>query len=369
MNHRWTLALRIVGVVAGGAIIASLVGGSERIRREAVILVEDASSLNTALRRAQGGDAILLKPGVYSGVEVNRLSFDKPVTIRSESPAARATLTNFWVRNSKGLSFEDLEFEAQGPDYVSFQVIDSEVVSFKNIEVHGSLDGNTGNDGQGLGVLRSKDVQVTGSEFHQLHRALSMSQSENLLIAESKFHDLRTTGFVGAELTNVEILRNNFSNFSPVPNDHPDAIQFLTSGTKQVTRNITVQGNLISRGTGEPSQGIFFKDEVGTLPYEDVKIRDNLVLGTGYGGIYVIGARNLVATGNQLFSNPDKVNRTWVIFQNVDRAEVTDNQAISITFDNVTNLVQARNRLNQPVNDGGAAALKAWPGAAAVRGH
>ena len=346
-------------IVVAGAV-ATLIGASQKSPRKAILSVGDVASLNAALSAAHDGDTLLLKPGVYSGVRASNLSFDQNVTIRSEDLQARAQLTNFAIRKSKGLTFEDLEFSAQGPNYESFIAVDSSGLEFRRIFVHGSLDNDPSNDGQGIGILRSRNIRIVDSEFRQLHRAVSMSRSEGVFVIGNVFRELRTTGVVGAEVTHVEVSGNDFSSFHPRVADHPDAVQFLTAGTSQTTRNIVVQNNVIHRGDGSATQGIFFRDQVGTLPYENVVIQGNHVIGTGYGALYVVGARNLHVSDNVLVSNPGKENRTWMIIKNVDGGLVADNQAISITFENVQNLRQERNRINRPVNDQGRAALKAW---------
>ncbi|MDP1598227.1 right-handed parallel beta-helix repeat-containing protein [Phenylobacterium sp.] len=355
--------IQSAGLIVVACVVAALLGGSQRSPHKAVLAVGDVASLNSALSAAHDGDTILLKSGVYSGVRASNLSFDQNVTIRSENPKARAQLTNFAIRKSKGLTFEDLEFAAQGPSYESFIAVDSSALEFRRIFVHGSLDGDTSNDGQGIGILRGRNIRIVDSEFRQLHRAVSMSQSESIFVIGNVFQDLRTTGVVGAEVMHVEISDNDFSSFHPQTADHPDAVQFLTAGTSQTTRNIVVRNNLIHRGEGKATQGIFFRDQVGTLPYQDVVIQGNHIIGTGYGALYVIGARNLHVSDNVLVSNPGKENRTWMIIKNVDGGLVADNQAISITFENVENLKQERNRLNKPANDEGRAALKAWEAA------
>ncbi|MDP3594712.1 MAG: right-handed parallel beta-helix repeat-containing protein [Phenylobacterium sp.] len=325
-----------------------------------IINVNTADGLVLALKGARAGDTIQLAPGTYEGLQFKGLSFSSNVTIQSQNPDVPAILNNFEISNSKGLQFNNLELAAKGANYESFIVSKSQNIGFDNVSVHGSMDNNPQNDGQGIGVRDSSNIQITNSEFQQLQRGISVSRSSDVVITGNDLHDLRTTGFVAAEVVGIKIAGNSFSNFKPMVNDHPDAIQFLTSGTTTISKNIVISDNVISRGTGDATQGIFLRDQVGNLAYENVTITNNLVVGTGYGGIYVIGAKNLVVSGNELVSNPGKENATWVLIKNVAGAVVADNESIWINYDNVTNLSQAGNTQNVPVLDFGKAVLDAW---------
>ncbi|MES3026271.1 MAG: right-handed parallel beta-helix repeat-containing protein [Pseudomonadota bacterium] len=283
------------------------------------------------------------------------------MTIQSQDTGNPAIMNNFEVYNSKGLQFNNLEFAAKGTDYVSFQVTKSQDIGFDNVSVHGSMDNNPQNDGQGIGVQDSSNIRITNSEFQQLARGISVSRSSDIVVSGNDLHDLRTTGFVAAEVVGIKISDNSFTNFKPLPDDHPDAIQFMTSGTTTVSRNIEILNNIITKGTGAPTQGIFLRDEVGTLHYENLTIAGNMVVGTGYGGIYVIGVKNLVVADNDLVTtSPESTNATWGLIENAEGAKVTGNDTIWISYLNVNGLVQSSNVQSAPVTDGGKAAIQAW---------
>jgi hypothetical protein len=48
-----------------------------------------------------------------------------------------------------------------------------------------------------------------------------------------------------------------------------------------------ISGNTILRGSGQPMQGIFMRDEVGSAPYQHVTVTNNLVVGSMFHGITV----------------------------------------------------------------------------------
>ena len=314
----------------------------------------------SALKSAQGGDTIQLTPGAYSGLSIYNVNFAQGVTITSADPGKQAVLTNFNIMESSGLKFSNVEMSATVPSYYAFQVRGSSNIQFDHVNLHGSLDGDASNDPVGLQILNSSRISVTNSEFQQLEKAVSIGSSSDILVQGNLTHHMRSDGFNFAAVKNVKILNNTFHDFNPIEGDHPDAIQFWTAGTKVASQDILIDGNVILRGDGKGAQGIFLDDDVGNLAFQRVVISNNLVVGTGYNGIRVIGAKDVTVTGNELISNPGATNQTYMLIQNSDNVRSTDNKAISIGFDKVTNLTQSGNVITMPVDDGGAAALQKW---------
>lgn len=326
----------------------------------AILKVDSVAGLNSALKTAQGGDTIQLASGTYNGLAINNVSFATGVTITSANPASQAVLTNFNINGSAGLTFSNLEFVAKAPAWFAFQVRNSDNIHFKNLSVHGSLDGDASNDAEGIQILNSSNVSIVNSEFQQLGRGMAIGSTNNVLVQGNNIHDIRSDGMDFSAVNNVKVIGNTIHSIHAVGEDHPDAIQFWTLGTTVSSKDILISGNVISRGDGGATQGIYFRDEVGGLPYTRVTIENNIVVGTGYNAVRVNGAKDLVVKGNELISNPGDTNKSFMLIQNADGVRATDNKAISISFDKVTNLTNTGNVLNQAVQDSGADALKQW---------
>jgi parallel beta-helix repeat protein len=324
------------------------------------ITVGSTAALNSALMSAHDGDTILLQAGAYNGVTVNNLSFANGITITSADPAHQAVLTNFDMHNDSGITFSNLEFNAQAPGYFVFGFSNLTNVHFDHLSVHGSLDGNPVGDAEGFAISGSTNVSVTNSEFQQLERAAAISTSSNVTFSNNNVHDVVTTGVMFAQDANVTINNNLFSNFYPEAGDHPDAIQFITAGSTAPSHDITITNNVIYRGAGAATQGIFFADQLTTMEYQNVTIANNLIDGTGYGGIAVDHTHGLTVAGNTLISNPGDANKTWIIIGASDTVSVTNNQAVVIGIDNSTNLTQSGNVINTAVTDRGIGALHDW---------
>ncbi|PZQ63827.1 MAG: hypothetical protein DI570_07705 [Phenylobacterium zucineum] len=332
------------------------------------IYVNNTASLTSALQAAVGGDVIKLAPGTYSGLTFKIApSFASEVTITSADPSNPAVLTDFSLRYAKNWSFSDLEFKAldnpsmiaNDGSYWAFKFRDTDGMSFNNVKVHGSLDGDASNDVSGISFSASKNVSITNSEFQQLERGLAIAGTQNVKVNNNSFHDLRSDGADFVQVNKVEVKNNTFSDFDPVKGDHPDAIQFWTTGTTAPSTDIVISGNVITRGDGEYTQGIFLRDQVGTLPYERVTISDNLIIGTGYNGIRIQGAKDIAITNNELVSFKGDLT-TFVLVQGGTNVTLDGNKAAQISYDTSTNVTMTGNTITSPVLDMGSSALKQY---------
>ena len=330
------------------------------------IVVDSSDALSRALKAAKAGDTIYLDSGTYSGVSLKNLMVSGDVTIASKDPGNPAVITDLTITNSSGFNFSNLELAAKEGGQFAFLVYGSKDLTFSNLNVHGSLNNNPQGDASGISIRSSSDIRIQDSEFHELKRGVGVTDSKNVEISGNSFHDLQTDGVMVADVQGLKITANNFKNFFPAAGDHPDAIQFMTSGTTEATQDVLISGNVITRGTGASVQGIFMGDEVGTLAYKNVVISDNLLIGTGYNGIAVGHGKNVTISGNELISYEGKTNQNWILIKDTDGLTATGNSAVKIAFDNVTNLHQGDNVLNSAVSDAGGGALAAWFGRAVV---
>ena len=276
-----------------------------------IATVSSATALNAALSAAQAGDTIQLQAGVYDGLAFRNLTFAQDVTITSADPLHPAVLTNFNITGVTGLTVSNVELMTiGGANSFDFIVKNSNDIHFDHVSVHGSLNGDTTGDANGISFAGSANVSVTNSTFQQLGRAMAISTSSNVTVSGNTVHDMRSDGFDFAQVDHVTISGNNLSNFHPNGTDHPDAIQFWTKGTTASSHDITISGNVIAIGAGSNTQGIFFRDQLGNMPYANVKISDNLIDGTGYSGIRIGHVNGLTVSDNQLTTNPGTQNET-----------------------------------------------------------
>ncbi|MDB5423578.1 MAG: hypothetical protein JWQ29_994 [Phenylobacterium sp.] len=322
--------------------------------------VNSVQGLKVALAAAHTGDTIQLASGTYGDFAIKNLSFaGAGVTITSQDPGAPAVLTGVSINGSSGLTFRSLELKVNplGGDN-PFQVNNSSNVNLDQLNVHGSLDGNGQNDQQALLIRNSSGVTVTNSNFHDLQSAIAHSNSDHITISGNQFHDIRTDGVHGAGSSFITITKNSFTNFTPISGDHGDAIQFWTTGTAAAAHDITISDNIVMRGAGGLIQGIFLRDEVGGLAYQNLRIDGNLVVGAMNNGIAVAGGANVTVTNNQVVALPDQ--KSGIMLADITNGTVAHNQATQFNPGANTNVTETGSVVVASAADGGKLLIQTW---------
>lgn len=311
------------------------------------LLIDSVSELMAALERTRGGEVISLAPGTYAGVRIRNFNRDTPVVITGKG----AKLSGLTLDGVSGLTFKQVEFFVSQPGQFAYRVNSSKYIKFHDVHVHGILDGNPQGKPSGISIIKSSNVIVENSTFEQLRRGVGVASSQDIVIRENVFKSLQTDGVMVSSTIGIKIVGNQFSDFHPVEGDHPDAIQFLTAGTNYSSKNVIISNNIALRNAGSGIQGIFMKDEKGNLPYENVEISGNILIGTGYNGIAIEGGQGVRIHGNQLLSYQGKTNQNWILVKRADGVRIIDNSAIKFGYVNVVNLEERGNKKNKPVSE------------------
>jgi len=325
------------------------------------IFVSTSTELKTALQSAHAGDTFLLQAGTYGGVTIHDLNVGGMITITSADPAHQAVLTNLQIDNSSGITVKNFEvFATTNSDKNGvvgvFKVSD---VHFDHLNVHGSLDGNTLNDTDGLGIKLSNNVTVTNSEFQQLRVGIGFGDNTNVKITGNYIHDLSMDGIHGGGTSNMLVANNYITDFAKLPGVHADGIQFYTGNIVKLVHDITVTGNVISQGDGEVIQGIFMRNEEAAGRFTNVTVSENLVLGGNTNGIAVGGATNLQVTNNTIVSRSGDL--SWLRLEGDDgKIVVTGNNAAKFIFNIDPGFTESGNRVNLSSTDDGMSALRDW---------
>lgn len=322
-------------------------------------IVNNSLGLMGALSVAKAGDVIQLAAGSYAPIKIIGVNPTGQVTITSQDPDHLANLQGLNLQNSQNLTFRGLEFSVNptGGDS-QFVVNGAQNIVFDQLNMHGSLNNNAQDDVRGLLVRFSTNVSVTNSEFQQLKVGVAHDHVTNIDVSNNYFHNLRSDGVQGGGSQHVTISQNYFTNFDPVAGDHPDAIQFWTTNTTRPGTDIVVTGNIISRGAGEPMQGVFLRDELTTMTYQRVTVTDNLVVGALYNGIAVNNAKDVVVTGNTVAGLVDQ--QSWVGVLYSTNVTLSGNTATKYNFANVNNMAQTGDTTLATPMDGGKSVQQSW---------
>ena len=332
----------------------------------AIINVSTSAELMAAAKLVQSGDEIRLAPGQYAGVSLKAILPAGTVKITSADPANPAVFTDLVISGSSNLAISNVKLSI--PDnsytYYHFQVLSSSNISFKDsVFVGPSL--TPVQKTTGILVRESKNFTIDGCEFSFLINGVGLSNSSEITVTNSLFHDMGTDGINGGGNSQVTISNNFFTDFRPAEGAHADAIQFWTTNTTAPTTDITIVGNVIVRGTnGDAIQGIFISDQLMTMPYTNVTVKDNIVIGGSYNSISLSGVISGTVSGNSVIAFPDQ--DAWIRTQNT-----TENLVLSgnTAFKYVTQFNELVDNATTPsVTDGGLAALQAWSLAHTVPG-
>jgi parallel beta-helix repeat protein len=298
--------------------------------------VSSAGELVAAAKVAVGGDTIQLAAGTYSDVSLKGLQFTSQVTITSADPGSPAVLIDFAVSGVTGLTLQNLSFRIDNG--AALDISKSESIVVDNVDVAGKIDATTGKPGgNGLRVRESTDVEITNSSFHDLGHAVIHLNVQHLLISGNTIEDIRVDGIRGGGSSWVEISNNQLSNFYRNPGEHGDAIQFWTSGTKESAHDIVVKDNLIVRGDGGNMQGIFIADESkGKLPFLNLTVTGNTVIGSSYHGISISQAKGGVVANNTVVGYEDM--RAWIRIDGSTDFTLSNNIASHYSIPSASNL-------------------------------
>ncbi len=321
-----------------------------------IFQVSTTAQLLAASKSAQAGDVISLAQGTYSGVHIKGLDPSGTVTIRSSDASRPAIFTDLTVRDSSSLSFSNIILHSEaGGEANAFQVLSSTKVSFDHIIARSDVPGEQSTD-DGLMIRASSSVSVTNSEFHNLWHAITLLDNEGVTISNNRFHDLRTDGVRGGGTSQLTITGNVFTDFDPAADDHPDAIQLWTTHTEESASRIVITGNVIVRGEGASIQGIFFRDQLGDMPFKDVTIADNIVIGGLFNGITAGGVESGKIINNVVIGGLDQ--KSWIRLDDTGRLVVSGN--IATDYLTTTGTVLTGNAQILANSDGGQAALVKW---------
>jgi hypothetical protein len=314
--------LALWGVSGQGAVArAPGAGGSP------ATTVRTGEELARALRASRTGGKILLAPGYYGQQRIEGVQIaDGQLVVASADPKRPAIIEFLNIRNSRGLTFRELEVGMEAGGGQGIRVTASANIRLENLDIHGVLDGDPTSDGTGVLFEKSTDVAIIGSKLHDLTSGVGHNSTNGLTISDNDFRLLRVDGIAGTDSNDVLISGNRFTDFYPLPADHADVVQFWqTSGNPTI--NITVTDNIFVRGAGAKVQGIFMTASTGG--YQNMVISGNAIVGGMYHGITVAKVSKLEISDNLVLGYQDLI--SWILVQDCSDAVLANNQSTAIT--------------------------------------
>ncbi|TAJ70611.1 MAG: hypothetical protein EPO51_16060, partial [Phenylobacterium sp.] len=245
------------------------------------------------------------------------------VTITSADAANPATVAGVELSNCSGLTFSNLEITINARTQTAFNVNESSNIHLDGLDMHGPA----GAQNAGLLFRNSTNVSVNDTDFHDLGTAVRNIDSSHVTVSGNRFKDLRSDGIQTTGTSNITITGNHLTDFHTAPGDHPDAIQFFTANQTAPVHDIVISDNVVVRGSGDIVQGIFMGNEAD-LPYVDVTISGNKIVGSMYNGIAIGMGQNLSITGNIVQAYADM--GSWIRVEGSSNATIANNQSSQI---------------------------------------
>ncbi|MBX3482554.1 right-handed parallel beta-helix repeat-containing protein [Phenylobacterium sp.] len=240
------------------------------------------------LSAAKPGDRIVLAAGAYGLQRPRKLDFTPAVTV----DATLASDFAFYGTDLAGLTFA-------GGSWASFRIdrgcrIVVEGGTFVSAE-----------PGEGTGILINGgcDVAIRGNRLAGYKNGISAASINGYVIEGNGLSWMRSDGLRAGLSRNGRIVGNMVQGTMTVGDEHPDCIQ-LWSRPGQIARDVLIEGNTC---VNEDSQGIglfnHVRDGVDDGGYDNITIRNNLLIVGRPNGLTVTGGRNTVLENN--------VVRTW----------------------------------------------------------
>lgn len=268
------------------------------------VTVTNITKLSSTLASASPGDTVTIAPGVYAEVPIiNNVNPKGAVTINGTGVTFKG---DFKINNSSNLIFSGLTFDFTGATdpYWPARFTSNTNLTFTGITITGP-GSNALNPG-GFLFQDTNGITITNSKIGNVpSTAVNIIRSVGVTITGNEFANCGKSGIGVAAVTNLLISDNHFHDFIAPLGTHTDAIQLMTAGTTTQSTNIIITNNTFYRGAGQPFQGIFLQDDLGTIPFSNVIVSNNTLIGTLYDCLWVNGATgNVTLTNNTMVSYP-----------------------------------------------------------------
>lgn len=274
----------------------------------ATYTVTTPDQLSAAVAKAKGGDVIVMAPGDYGIVQMNNAQFDKVVIIRSQDPKHPARFSRLRMHGPRNLVLENLEFtRLRGNEPAWKKTVDIDQgynVTIKGGFVHGTLNGSSTDDPDGLYIRNTQNATITGVIFRGLRIALGVEDSSNVVIDGNDFSYLDLDAIDVPGVDGAKITNNHFHDFRPAPEAHPDAIQCWTRNKNKACKNIFISHNKFDGAPNYEMQGVFFGDEDKIGGYDNIEISDNIFICTYWHAIFLGAGSNTLIKNNVVTAGP-----------------------------------------------------------------
>jgi hypothetical protein len=276
--------------------------------------VGTAEELALALDKAVAGDTIYLKTANYGRVSMYNMKRPgaAPVTLRPATGAS-PVFTELYMPGAE--NFAIYKVTIRGTVHPLARINSAKDIRLGGIQFEGATATITDpwDDANGALHIRSSErVSVTNSRCANLRNCGVVQNSRQVVLADNTNEFIRE-GYNIITTDWILIRRNRFQHFHPnyAAGEHPDAIQFWTSGETRGSTNVLVADNYFGVGGPKAVQGFFMRSEVaerGEVPealHDRVEARNNIYYGSARNAIYLSSVTRPKVWGNSIFASPN----------------------------------------------------------------
>jgi nitrous oxidase accessory protein NosD len=265
---------RFVAFVSAATALAGAASATD-------IAVANADDLHRALAEARPGDTLRLAAGQYGELLIRTRRFSPSIAIVAADPRRPPSFTSVTLAHAGGVRLSGLEvkYGATAAPLTAYavNVLASADIELSRLRVMSAPNGVIGDDAYGVNIRNSQRVFLRDSRIHDVHRGAAVFDSDDVEISHNVVRAVASDGVVARGVVRFFVLDNYFADFNvdDAAKVHPDAIQIWSRHALRASEYVLIQGNVIRRGRGGPSQGIFVATP--EIPTIGLVIENNVV--------------------------------------------------------------------------------------------
>ncbi len=295
--------------------------------------VYNATQLVAAFNAAKTPTTILLAPGNYGDVAL-RYDYNNYTTIlKSLNINNQATFDSITFSNVSNVQIQDITIshallpsESLWTPAISVQ--NSSDIYFVGLDVHGSLNGTSFDDGNGFTITNSRNIAILDSKFSELNNVLSINSTTGLVIAGDTVTASRTF-LVGVDVHNglfeLNYLHDMMPNYGA--GDHPDFFQIATGSVAGPSSDLTFRSNVMLEKMGDYIGGFYIQSEqfAEGVHHSNIVIDNNYFFGNYRHAVSLTGVDNATITNNTIVDNGSVNPSAAIYLKDVDGAVIDRN--------------------------------------------
>ena len=317
------------------------------------------AELKQVLQNNRGVKRVLLAQGNYGTLSLKGVRFASKVVVEAADPRRAPTFQGLVLRDVGNLAIRNVAVKptrkADPAARYGALLMGSDNIELDGVAFVGPGPGIDRSYLAGVMLRSGQNIVVTRSYFANFRHGLELLNVENTRIVLNEFEKLQTDAIRGGGVNRLLIANNVMTGFSPRPKDHPDGIQIWSTNQKKPGTDIEIRGNLVARGDGAPTQGVFIRDTKLKMPFQRLKISDNLIIGGLWNGISVSGAQGVTITNNCVVSRSDQ--KSWIRLGHTRQMQVIRNIAVQYLYNGKANQSLAKKNRKNGAYDGPAAPI------------